>query len=191
MDEQNGGSPVAPLFYIIQPEIQIKRSEQNNQEIYHSREVIVESPRAAAELEKAGVELTEESAAMAQSIQEIQDEVKQISSEFNIPANIQAEALKKMGEFGAVKEEPVMNEELKSPADVDETEAERKRAVRMTVTRIARYPLVVPKPVCELTIHGEKVNAIIESKRGEMVKLRVGAVTKSFPMDDIDDIKIL
>ncbi len=196
MNEQNGGGSVAPLFYIIQPEIQIKRSEQNNQEIYHSREVIVESPLVGAKLEQDDVQHAK--AAAAQSMQEIQEEVKQISSEFNIPVNIQAEAMKKMEELGAVKEEPVHLEkeapiasEVKSVAEVSESEAERKKAVRMTVTRLARYPLVVPKPVCELTIQGEKVNAIIESKRGEMVRLRVGSVTKSFSIDEIEDIKIV
>ena len=196
MNEQNGGGSVAPLFYIIQPEIQIKRSEQNNQEIYHSREVIVESPLVGAKLEQDDVQHAK--AAAAQSMREIQEEVKQISSEFNIPVNIQAEAMKKMEELGAVKEEPVHLEkeapiasEVKSVAEVSESEAERKKAVRMTVTRLARYPLVVPKPVCELTIQGEKVNAIIESKRGEMVRLRVGSVTKSFSIDEIEDIKIV
>lgn len=198
MNEQNGGGSVAPLFYIIQPEIQIKRSEQNNQEIYHSREVIVESPLVGAKLEQDDVQHAKAAAAAAQSMQEIQEEVKQISSEFNIPVNIQAEAMKKMEELGAVKEEPVHLEkeapiasEVKSVAEDSESEAERKKAVRMTVTRLARYPLVVPKPVCELTIQGEKVNAIIESKRGEMVRLRVGSVTKSFSIDEIEDIKIV
>ena len=198
MNEQNGGGSVAPLFYIIQPEIQIKRSEQNNQEIYHSREVIVESPLVGAKLEQDDVQHAKAAAAAAQSMREIQEEVKQISSEFNIPVNIQAEAMKKMEELGAVKEEPVHLEkeapiasEVKSVAEVSESEAERKKAVRMTVTRLARYPLVVPKPVCELTIQGEKVNAIIESKRGEMVRLRVGSVTKSFSIDEIEDIKIV
>lgn len=198
MNEQNGGGSVAPLFYIIQPEIQIKRSEQNNQEIYHSREVIVESPLVGVKLEQDDVQHAKAAAAAAQSMQEIQEEVKQISSEFNIPVNIQAEAMKKMEELGAVKEEPVhlekeapIESEVKSVAEDSESEAERKKAVRMTVTRLARYPLVVPKPVCELTIQGEKVNAIIESKRGEMVRLRVGSVTKSFSIDEIEDIKIV
>ncbi len=66
-----------------------------------------------------------------------------------------------------------------------------KKSVRMKVTRLARYPLVVPKPLCELTIQGEEVNAGIESKRGEMVMLRVGDVSQSIPIDDIEDIKLL
>ncbi len=184
MNEQKGGS-VAPLFYIIQPEIQIKRSEQNNQEIYHSRKVIVESPLAAVETEQERAALETEAPKMDQPMHKIQKEVKQISSAFNIPVNIQVEAMKRMGELGGVEEVdsvPLEDDSFgkaesisvnKQDVYADESMEDYKKSVRMKVTRLARYPLVVPKPLCELTIQGEEVNAVIESKRGEMVRLRV------------------
>ena len=73
----------------------------------------------------------------------------------------------------------------------DESMEDHKKNVKTKITRLARYPLVVPKPLCELTIQGEKVNAIIESKRGEMIRLRVGDVSQSIPIDDIEDVKLL
>lgn len=222
MNEQKGASSVAPLFYIIQPEIQIKRSEQNNQEIFHSREVMVELPVASIEAEQ---EKTE----MNPVRQEIQEEVKQLSSEFNIPVDIQAEAMKKIEELGASttelpkedgveeptiepqeeREEPALvKEEAISPTDrmviedaqpdvpseqdmEEELRNERKKNVRMVITRLARYPHVVPKPLCELMIQGEKVSAILESKRGELVRLRIGDRYQSISINDIEEIRIL
>ncbi len=203
MNEQKGGGSVAPLFYIIQPEIQIKRSEQNNQEIYHSRKVIVESPLATVEAEQERAALETEPTKMKHSMHEIQKEVKQISSAFNIPVNIQVEAMKRMGKLGGNEEMdsvPLKDDSVRKMETIsvneqdvyeDESMDDYKKSVRMQVTRLARYPLVVPKPLCELMIQGEKVNAVIESKRGEMVRLRVGAVTQSIPIDDIEDIKLL
>ena len=196
MNEQKGGALVAPLFYIIQPEIQIKRSEQNNQEIFHSRKVIVESPLAPLEVEQGKT-------VMNQSKKEIQEEVKQLSSEFNIPGNIQAKAMKKMEELVAAREEEpgLLKDDALGEAETvvahdqvryeDESMEDHKKNVRTKITRLARYPLVVPKPLCELTIQGEKVNAIIESKRGEMIRMRVGTISQSVPIDDIDDVKLL
>lgn len=195
MNEQKGGT-VAPLFYIIQPMIEIKRSAQNNQEIFHSREVFVETPIAPIEAEQGKT-------VMDQSKKEIQEEVKQLSSEFNIPGNIQAKAMKKMEELvAAMEEEPVLLEDdAIGEAEIvvahdqdryaDESMEDHKKNVRTKITRLARYPLVVPKPLCELTVQGEKVNAIIESKRGEMIRLRVGEVSQSIPIDDIEDVKLL
>ena len=196
MNEQKGGALVAPLFYIIQPEIQIKRSEQNNQEIFHSRKVIVESPLAPLEVEQGKT-------VMNQSKKEIQEEVKQLSSEFNIPGNIQAKAIEKMEELVAAREEEpgLLKDDALGEAETvvahdqvryeDESMEDHKKNVRTKITRLARYPLVVPKPLCELTIQGEKVNAIIESKRGEMIRMRVGEISQSIPIDDIDDVKLL
>ena len=195
MNEQKGGT-VAPLFYIIQPMIEIKRSAQNNQEIFHSREVFVETPVAPIGAEQGKT-------VMDQSKKEIQEEVKQLSSEFNIPGNIQVKAMKKMEELvAAMEEEPVLlaDDAIDEAKTVvvhdqdryaDESMEDQKRNVRTKITRLARYPLVVPKPHCELTIQGEKVNAIIESKRGEMIRLRVGEVSRSVPIDDIEDVKLL
>ena len=195
MNEQKGGT-VAPLFYIIQPMIEIKRSAQNNQEIFHSREVFVETPIAPIGAEQ-GKTL------MDQSKKEIQEEVKQLSSEFNIPGNIQAKAMKKMEAFVAAMEEELvlLEDDAIGEAEIvvahdqdryaDESMEDHKKNVKTKITRLARYPLVVPKPLCELTIQGEKVNAIIESKRGEMIRLRVGEVLQSIPIDDIEDVKLL
>ena len=211
MNEQIGGGSVAPLFYIIQPEIHIRRSEQNNQEIFHSREVIVESARMAAPApaEQEIAEQEKESAALKLPKQDIQEEVKQLSTEFNIPANIQEEAMKKMGELSTAQEEElihlkderidkteaILSEDKQgydqaAPID-DEAMEERKKSVRTTVMRLARYPRVVPKPLCELTIQGEKVNAILESKRGEMVRLQIGEESQIISINDIEDIRIL
>ena len=195
MNEQKGGT-VAPLFYIIQPMIELKHSAQNNQEIFHSREVFVETPIAPLEAEQGKT-------VMDQSKKEIQEEVKQLSSEFNIPGNIQTRAMKKMEELVAAMEEgPVLLEDdaIREAEIVvahdqdrypDESMEDHKKNVKTKITRLARYPLVVPKPLCELTIQGEKVNAIIESKRGEMIRLRVGEVSQSVPIDDIEDVKLL
>ena len=209
MNEQKGGGSVAPLFYIIQPEIHIRRSEQNNQEIFHSREVIVESARMAVPAEQEIAEQEKEPAALKLPKQDIQEEVKQLSTEFNIPANIQEEAMKKMGELSTAQEEELIH--LKDER-IDKTEAilsedkqvydqavpiddeameERKKSVRTTVMRLARYPRVVPKPLCELTIQGEKVNAVLESKRGEMVRLQIGDESQIISINDIEDIRIL
>ena len=209
MNEQKGGGSVAPLFYIIQPEIHIRRSEQNNQEIFHSREVIVESARMAVPAEQEIAEQEKEPAALKLPKQDIQEEVKQLSTEFNIPANIQEEAMKKMGELSTAQEEELIH--LKDER-IDKTEAilsedkqvydqavpiddeameDRKKTVRTTVMRLARYPRVVPKPLCELTIQGEKVNAVLESKRGEMVRLQIGDESQIISINDIEDIRIL
>ena len=195
MNEQKGGT-VAPLFYIIQPMIELKHSAQNNQEIFHSREVFVETPIAPIEAEQGKT-------VMDQSKKEIQEEVKQLSSEFNIPGNIQAKAMKKMEAFVAAMEEELvlLEDDAIGEAEIvvahdqdryaDESMEDHKKNVRTKITRLARYPLVVPKPLCELTVQGEKVNAIIESKRGEMIRLRVGEVSQSIPIDDIEDVKLL
>ena len=209
MNEQKGGGSVAPLFYIIQPEIHIRRSEQNNQEIFHSREVIVESARMAVPAEQEIAEQEKEPAALKLPKQDIQEEVKQLSTEFNIPANIQEEAMKKMGELSTAQEEELIHlkDERIDKTEVilsegkqvydqavpidDEAMEDRKKTVRTTVMRLARYPRVVPKPLCELTIQGEKVNAVLESKRGEMVRLQIGDESQIISINDIEDIRIL
>lgn len=204
-----------PLLYVIQPELQEKRTKVMQSRYYTKTET------------------TEE-------MIQIADDLNQELAEFNADHDLvetettQVEKLEKVGEYGkgksAVTKEPVNKElmkfflqrlnpqfkvnsmEIPSPKDqsqktniLDEeqvqirSEIEEEKInesahcedVRRLITRLSRYPDFVTKPLCEAIIRGEKVLLQIDKKRGDRVRVIINSKKQMIDIHDISDLSVL
>ena len=95
---------------------------------------------------------------------------------------IEQEAELKNEEEGIGKEEAV--ESSNSQADqLDE--------FRILITRLARYPNVIERPMCEAVIDGKKIKLQVMSKRGDIVKVKIGRTIKKIALTDFEELSIL
>jgi hypothetical protein len=70
------------------------------------------------------------------------------------------------------------------------SEENRLKILRL-VTRLSRYPNVLPKPYCEAVVNGEKVTFQIETKRGGQIRVKEGKRYRIIEISDITDINVL
>jgi hypothetical protein len=58
---------------------------------------------------------------------------------------------------------------------------------------LARIPLVVPKPICEMVINGTVIQGSIEKKKGDLYLIKTGFGQKQVEckLEDIESIKVL
>ncbi|WP_033829526.1 hypothetical protein [Bacillus andreraoultii] len=70
-------------------------------------------------------------------------------------------------------------------------EKEHRRKIRQLVKRLAFYPSVLDRPICEAKINGEVVNVQIISKRGNKVRIKKGRKLESIHINEIDELTIL
>lgn len=81
----------------------------------------------------------------------------------------------------------IYNEE----SQAEEEEKEHRRKIRQLVKRLAFYPSVLDRPICEAKINGEEVHVQIISKRGNKVKIKKGRRLESIHINEIDELTIL
>lgn len=175
-----------PLFYIIQPKIDLQ-DNKNMQEIYHTRnlmlekEISIEKPKQ--ELENI-VEVTKES-------QVIQDEDSHVNIELE---NEMAQLEDHLNGEIEKEESNILIESQSSREDVelpDKKEKAIKPELLKRIARLARYPLVVDKPICQLRVNGEWVEGQIDSKRGKLIKVNCGQEVKWLKIEEIEEILIM
>ena len=66
-----------------------------------------------------------------------------------------------------------------------------RRELRTKLIRLARYPAVVPKPLCQLKLKDVELTGTIVSKRREHLKVKIGETIKFILIDDIEDVTII
>lgn len=93
------------------------------------------------------------------------------------------------GNLNALEEElePEENSKPQKPLVDDAKYLELKQKV----SRLARYPSVLKRPFCEAYLNGRKMKFQIESKRGDLVRLRIGKKVQEYKIDDLVDFKVL
>lgn len=69
--------------------------------------------------------------------------------------------------------------------------SERQDEIRALITRLARYPSVIEKPVCEAVIDGKKMKIQIISKRGDTIKVMSARTIKKFEISDFEELSII
>ena len=86
---------------------------------------------------------------------------------------------------------------MNPPEGVESTETsavknhEYRKDLRAKLIRLARYPAVVPKPLCELKLKDEVLKGTIISKRGEQLKVKVDNITSFILIDDIEEVTVI
>ena len=78
-----------------------------------------------------------------------------------------------------------------SAAESLNSQTEQLDELRTLITRLARYPNVIERPVCEAVINGKKVNLQVLSKRGDLVKVKVARTIKKIPITEFEQLSIL
>ena len=73
---------------------------------------------------------------------------------------------------------------------LEETVDDRKE-LRTKLIRLARYPAVVPKPLCQLKLKDVELTGTIVSKRGEYLKIKIGETIKFILIEDIENVTII
>lgn len=173
MNDNESTNSSIPLFYIIQPVNRSKLIVQNMQEIYHSKGSIEEEAENNLEMVKA--------------VKNEDKEDLQIEETFEENTDIITEDHLLKGKTSQSEDDLNLEENM-------EVQVERemlKDDLRMKLIRLARYPAVVQKPFCEIKFGGESIIGQIESKRGEILKIKVGEGIRFLAIDDIDELSIL
>ncbi len=65
------------------------------------------------------------------------------------------------------------------------------KELKQTISRLARYPNVIKKPFCEASVNGKKIKFQVESKRGDIVRLRIGKKIQECNIVDLVDFKMI
>ncbi|MGG5253250.1 hypothetical protein ACQYAD_07120 [Neobacillus sp. SM06] len=71
------------------------------------------------------------------------------------------------------------------------SQTEQLDELRALITRLARYPNVIERPICEAVLNGKKVNLQVLSKRGDLVKVKVARTIKKIPITEFEQLSIL
>ncbi len=173
MDGNNVRNTLEPLFYIIQPDKKSKLVAKNMQEIYHSKSSILE-----------------EEVSNNQEIKAKEDEYKE---ELQIVEETIVENTDIINENHEISEFSQNIDELNSEhnREIEVEKDNQKEELRTKLIRLARYPAVVKRPLCELKVDGKTITGQIESKRGELLKIRVDGIIRMIAIDDIEELSIL
>ena len=197
-----------PLFYIIQPKIKIKQTEQNMQEIFHVRKEERNKIEATAEDSKEiNIENSLPKESEGDGLPELENTMVDKDVEIKEEATPSMTELKELEQPGEDVEGSVGSELQILEIKGDETQIENvpstdieyeskeividRKELRTRLIRLSRYPVVVPKPLCVLKIKGELVKGIILSKRGEKLKIQIGENTTFIPIEDIEEVTII
>ncbi|XJZ28203.1 hypothetical protein ACF5W4_05235 [Bacillota bacterium Lsc_1132] len=84
-----------------------------------------------------------------------------------------------------------MEREEENTIESSDRHSEQQDELRALITRLARYPNVIERPVCEAVIDGKKIKLQVISKRGDMVKVKVARTIKKFAITDFEELSIL
>jgi len=73
---------------------------------------------------------------------------------------------------------------------LNDEKVKQRREIRQLVRRLAIYPNVLVRPVCEAKINGEKVWIQILTKRGDQVRIRRNRKIETIHIDEIEELEI-
>ena len=173
MDGNQTNNAIEPLFYIIQPTNKKIPIGQNMQDIYHNKGM-------KYEVEETKVEEVVEIKNETIEDLKIEEPVEQTISA------IQEDSLL-VDEISQIEEDAQMDSSIDEQEEIDF----QTRDLRMKLIRLSRYPAVVQKPTCELIINGESFIGQIESKRGEILKIKIDDEIRLVTIDEIEDVSVI
>lgn len=157
----------------------IQKEEVSTEEAVIDNELIVDEPIQE-------IDIAEMEAALEKAPTDLQKEEVEIE---DVPNEIQEEAENEVS-FEQEIEQERETEDESMQIDVSE-EVDKQDAIRALITRLARYPSVIEKPICEAVINGKKVHLQILSKRGETIKVRIARSVKKIEISEIEELSIL
>ncbi|WP_153124971.1 CotO family spore coat protein [Peribacillus tepidiphilus] len=191
MSREKDEKKKTPFMYIIQPSI--SPPQQNMQSEYRSKrkskevvEIDDESnaqrkPHASNGMEVTNISQTEH--AYEESFSEM--EVVEVST------SIEQNAEKELDMENSVARELILDEETIEKNNKKKKFSEMSKEELMNF--LARIPLVVPKPICEMVINGTAIQGSIEKKKGDLYLIKTGFGQKQVEckLEDIESIKVL
>jgi hypothetical protein len=98
--------------------------------------------------------------------------------------NIQEGNLEEQEEVAESKSKNEANSSKSADVQVDSE-------IKKIISRLARYPNVMKRPMCEAKIGGKKQRFQVESKRGELVKIKSGENYYHYSIADFAEFTIL
>ncbi|MDQ0217468.1 hypothetical protein ELQ35_06980 [Peribacillus cavernae] len=196
MSDNNNQDP-KPLLYIVQPEMP-QQTEPQMQQVYRTKR----NKKKKAELQPEQKELinrVEETGDEEQRRKEDEErKLEQIKQEFGV-----YEVMKEISdEIAAVNKITGQKEEgdLSSAsytADAGDnryvnTDEESKREdILAKLTKLARYPSNIPKPICEAIVKGKILSFQVLSKRGDLIKVKAGDAILELDISDIQHFRLV
>lgn len=85
-------------------------------------------------------------------------------------------------------EESKPKSETKNSKTVD---VQADNEIKKVISRLARYPNVMKRPMCEAEIGGKKQKFQVESKRGDLVKIKTGKQYYQYAISEFKDFRII
>jgi hypothetical protein len=178
MSREKDEKKKTPFMYIIQPSI--SPPQQNMQSEYRSK-------RKSKEV----VEIDDERNAIISQTEHAYEESFSEMEVVEVSTSIEQNAEKELDMENSVARELILDEET------IEKNNKKKKFSEMSkeelVNFLARIPLVVPKPICEMVINGNIVKGSIEKKKGDLyiVKAGFGQKTIECKLEEIESIRVL
>lgn len=179
--------------------------QMSNQEKENNTEDFIEKISGELILEEAVNELDPMNNKNMPTEEELGTDTPDVEGKLNIEESEDDDKLSEDEDFSLADQEVVETdgketggthvEELNEARDdTEETlngeKLERRREIRQLVRRLAFYPNVLERPVCEAKINGDKVWIQILSKRGDQVRIRRNRKIETIHIDEIEELEV-
>jgi hypothetical protein len=179
--------------------------QMSNQEHENITEDFIKKISDEQMLEEAVIELDQMNDKNLQPVEEHGTDTPDVEGKLNIEESEEDDTFSGGKEFSLVNQEVVETdgketgethiEEMNEARDateesLDEEKLERRREIRQLVRRLAFYPNVLERPVCEAKINGDKVWIQILSKRGDQVRIRRNRKIETIHIDEIEELEV-
>lgn len=82
-------------------------------------------------------------------------------------------------------------EETKPKSETKAVDVQADSEIKKMISRLARYPNVMKRPMCEAEIGGKKQKFQVESKRGDLVKIKAGKQYYQYAISEFKDFRII
>ncbi len=168
--------------------------DQENQTSSGEDHIGIDGNRETELSASAGDDLTENNEAPAEQESdggeeaETEENPDQQSEHPQESGNDEAETGEKNKEpdHGELEEEQTKAEENPNPKE----KKQKKDEIEKLIRRLALYPNVLIRPLCEATINGEKAEIQILSKRGDKIRIRRDRKIETVHIDEIESLTV-
>lgn len=179
--------------------------QMSNQEKENNTEDFIEKISGELILEEAVNELDPMNNKNMPTEEELGTDTPDVEGKLNIDESEDDDKLSEDEDFSLADQEVVetdgketggthVEEMNEARDDTEETlngeKLERRREIRQLVRRLAFYPNVLERPVCEAKINGDKVWIQILSKRGDQVRIRRNRKIETIHIDEIEELEV-
>ncbi len=187
MSKKSEDNPKKPYMYIVQPDISPPDPDMQSQ----FRSIIGEDDIKVVEVEESSV-VEEIRIISSESVDEIEEKLTEV------PISQDEGLVVEMSTAVTVNEDEKVGENAKKVKDIVRKKNKKKSFSEMTkeelIHFLARMPAAVPKPMCIITIEGEKFRGQFEKQKGEYFLLRLEAQEGSeliqVRLEDIEAVEV-